>query len=94
MTRNNNNSIIEKQKFMVMGHHSAKKRRQGSSSKERQSFQNGSINSLLDFSNRQSNKNIFQNINPYLFDVSSGKKSIKKKSESIDFVRFIHLYFL
>lgn len=28
-------------------------------------------------------------MNPYLFDVASGKKSIKKKSESIDFVRLL-----
>lgn len=71
--------------FIAIGHHSTKKRRNGSS-KERQSYQSGSINGLLDYSNRQSNKNIVHNINPYMFEVSTGKKSIKKKSESIDFV--------
>ncbi|CDW79975.1 UNKNOWN [Stylonychia lemnae] len=84
LTRNGNN-LIEKRNFMVLGHHSTKKRRNGSS-KDRQSLNSGSFNGLLDYSNRQSNKNIVQNVNPYMFDSASGKKSIKKKSESIDFV--------
>jgi hypothetical protein len=42
---------------------------------------------LLEFTNRQqSNKSIFQNINPYVFEIASNKKAYKKKSESIDFV--------
>jgi hypothetical protein len=42
---------------------------------------------LLDFSNRQSKQNIIQNANPYVFEVSSAKKTkIKKKSDSVDFV--------
>eukprot|EP00347_Sterkiella_histriomuscorum_P012990 403366438 len=84
LTRNNNN-MIDKRNFMAVGNHSTKKRRNGSS-KERQSYQGGSINGLLDYSNRQSNKNIVQNnINPYMYEMASGKKSIKKKSESIDY---------
>lgn len=79
--------MIDKRNYMVVGNHSTKKRKQASS-KDRSN--NISVNSgganMIDFSNRHSNKNIFHNVNPYLFEITSGKKSIKKKSESIDFV--------
>lgn len=103
LTRNNNTIMagmggIGGDKRGFVGHHSTKKRRNGSS-KERQSYNGGSLNShnsqgmsMLDYSNRQSNKNInaHTSMNPYMFDIASGKKSIKKKSESIDFVSQPH----
>ena len=49
---------------------------------------NASISSLLDYSNRNSNKNIKAGINPYLFEINSSKKISKKKSESLDIVSF------
>lgn len=64
VTRNSKNSfdpnLLSKGKF-VTNTQSQKKRRQGSTSKERQSYQVSSVNSFLDFSNRQSKQNIVQN---------------------------------
>jgi len=89
LTRNTNTNL-DKRSFVAVGNHSTKKRRQGSSKERQASVVTQSVNaSLLDYSNRQqSNKNIIQGFssNPYLFEVVSGKKTIKKKSESIDFV--------
>lgn len=43
------------------------------------------MKALIEFSDRYSNKNL-KSSNPYTFDNQSSKKSLKKKSESIDVV--------
>ena len=45
-----------------------------------------SMKGLIDMSDRYSKKNLKVNMNPYTLDVSSSKKSLKRKSESIDVV--------
>ena len=45
------------------------------------------IVSLLDYSQRNSNKggvSNVQHVNPYIWEINSSKKGTKKKSESID----------
>lgn len=44
------------------------------------------LKGLIEFSDRYSKNNVKSNLNPYILDVSSSKKSLKKKSESIDAV--------
>lgn len=61
-------------------------------------FGKDTIASLLDYSQRNSNKNMKQNTNqsignPYLFEIinSNNKKFNKKKSESIDLVKIKYI---
>jgi hypothetical protein len=44
------------------------------------------IKGLIEFSDRYSKGNYKNNMNPYTLDVSTSKKSLKRKSESIDAV--------
>ena len=44
------------------------------------------LKGLIEISNRYSHKGLRPSVNPYIVDISSSKKALKKKSDSIDAV--------